>query len=330
MRYLLSLALVIFFTGCFGSSKPEPVSYPNWYFNPPKSDSMYLYGKGEGYSEKEAVDAGLNRIASTLSVSVESSFESQKNIYQVGGQEEYTRNVSNNIKSNVAKITFNNYELFNMAKVGDKIVVVVKVDREKLFAGKKKEYDSSKRKISDLYKLSKNKSIIEKLNKLKEVNKASNKAVSLAFLLNTLKDNYKIESDLKTFEGYKKEERSVRSSIKFYIKADRNSKLLAEPIRVALNKQGMKVINNFSKNKNVVQIFLKGRDKKAKAMGRKIIKTTLNITLKTNRGNVLSSNKLTLVGKSSFDYGQAKESVSKNLAKQINKDGVMTIIGLER
>ena len=330
MRYLLYLVLIFIFTGCLGGSKPEPVNYPNWYFNPPKSDSMYLYGKGEGLSEKEAVDAGLNRIASTLSVSVESSFESQKNIYQAGGREEYSRNVSNNIKSNVAKITFNNYELFNMARVGNKTIVVVKVDREKLFAGKKKEYDSSKRKISDLHKLSKNKSIIEKLNKLKEVNKASDKAVSLAFLLNTLKDSYKIERDLKTFEGYKKEERAVRSSIKFYIKADKNSKLLAEPIRVALNEGGMKVINRFSKNKNVVQIILNSRDKKAEAMGRKIVKTTLNITLKTNRGNVLSSNKLTLVGKSSFDYGQAKESVSRNLAKQIKKDGVMKTIGLDK
>ncbi len=329
MKYLIALIIAIFLSGCFGS-KPEAASYPSWYFNPPKSDSMYLYGKGEGLSEKEAATAALNSIASTLSVSVESSFESQKNIYQSGGGESYTRSVSSNIKSAVQKITFNNYDVLNMAQVNEKIVLVVRVDREKLFEGKKKEFDSSKRKIADLYSVSKDKSVIERLNKLSEVNAESDKATSLAFLLNTLKESYNIEQDLKTFEGYKKEEAQVRSSIKFYISADANSKLLMEPIRVALNNLGMKVINSFSKESSVVQIILDGRDINAEAMGRKIVKTTLNITLKTNRGNVLSSNKMTLVGRSSFDYAQAKEAVSKNFGKEIEKEGIMKIIGLEK
>ena len=172
--------------------------------------------------------------------------------------------------------------------------------------------------------------VIERLNKLTIINERSSKAVSLAFLLTTLKSSFKIEEDLKIFEGYKKEEQTVRSSIKFYIKADKSSNLLAEPIRVALNNLGMKVINRASKNKNVVQIILSSRDKKAEAMGRKIVKTTLNITLKTSKGNILSSNKMVLVGRSSFDYGQAKESVSKNLNKSIKKNGIMKTIGLEK
>lgn len=326
---LVLLTTIIIFAGC-GGSKPEPLSYPSWYFNPPKSDSMYLYGKGEGGSEKEAATAALNQIASTLSVSVRSSFESRKNVYQAGTAQSYTRSVSSDIKSSVEKITFNNYETVNMAQIGMKTVVAVRVDRGKLFDRKKKEYTSKKRKISDLYTLSKNKSIIEKLEILKNINRDKQEAISLLFLLNTLKSGYTIDKDLKTYESYETEEKAVRSRMKFYISADQGTRLLAEPIKVALNDKGLKVIDQNRNGRDIVRIILKGRDKKAEAMGRKIVKTTLNIALRTSKGNMLSSNKIVVVGRSSFDYDQAKEAASRSFAKEIKKTGIMKILGLEK
>jgi len=83
IKYFSTAALflnLLFFSGCGVKEEPEPLgrkSYPSWYIDPPKTTASTLYALGEGENRDEAVKNALNMMASTLSVSISSQYDSR-------------------------------------------------------------------------------------------------------------------------------------------------------------------------------------------------------------------------------------------------------------
>lgn len=325
---LLSLSFLFVFIGC-KEKHIEPISYPSWYLNPPVADSSYLYGEGEGFDKKSALDAGLNAIASKLSVSVESSFENRKNIYRTDSTQSYSQEVTRSIKSSVEKITFNNYEINKIENIGGKLALLVRVDKNLLFKRKKAEFDSLNRVLKRSFQDLKREDPISRLKKFKNFNKKTQEGKNLAFLLNTLNTNFSIDKSLKTYEEYAEEEKRTKSQIRVYIQTDTRSKLLVEPIKVALNREGIQVISQKNSFQDLIVLKITSRDKRAKAMNFFVVKKSVNIELLNHKNTTVSSNKLTLVGKSTLDKKQSDESASRNFAKEISQRGILKILGLD-
>ena len=96
---------LLFLSGC-GTQKsvdvtPKTVA-SDWYTNPPVSTDTILYAVGEAQNKDEAIKNALNNMASTLSVSIASQFNS-KELVQEGTKSSYQSTVSNAVQSEVKK-----------------------------------------------------------------------------------------------------------------------------------------------------------------------------------------------------------------------------------
>ncbi len=107
MRYFFILFLTaasLLFFGC-ASKEVESVQkkeLPSWYLNPPKTTQTTLYALGEGEDTQEAIKNALNMMASTLSVSISSQFDSKK-VVQEGLVNTHQSTVVSTTQSDVKK-----------------------------------------------------------------------------------------------------------------------------------------------------------------------------------------------------------------------------------
>jgi hypothetical protein len=69
-------------------------------------------------TKKEAVVNALNEIISTLSVSVESEYNSNTTVNNNNGFENYSQNTQEKIKSKVKDLRISNYQILNYEKIG--------------------------------------------------------------------------------------------------------------------------------------------------------------------------------------------------------------------
>ena len=110
------------FSGCFSKKeidlRPQKV-LPSWYANPLETTSTTLYSTGEGEDREDAVANALSMMASTLSVSIASQFNSKK-VVKEGLQNSIDSTVSNEVQSDVKKIRISHYEILNSQEAGFK------------------------------------------------------------------------------------------------------------------------------------------------------------------------------------------------------------------
>jgi len=278
--------LIVFFIflGCSVKQEKRP-SLPNWYLNPPKS-SEYVYETGSGNSKKEAVLNALSNFVASLNVKISSEFSLKKEAFS-GAL--YSKSTQYKLKAEVSKIEISNYEVVKVYPYFDKILVLVKIDKKKLFENLKtkldmrfKEYKKRFEKIRqknslsqfiELKKLEKSlKDEIVYLNFLKSLNPSFNQKPYFNFIeevnnyLNGLKVSVKIVSA--SFEA-KEDIKRYLSSKGVYV--DKNSNLILE-VKV-LSKENKSIMDLMVYN---IYITLKEKDKLISTNSFKIIlpKTT--------------------------------------------------------
>ena len=119
MKQIILVTFLLLLSGC--SSKPdvalnERSMLPQWFLTPPQNDEVYLYGIGSGKNSEEATQQALENFLSKLSITIESSFSMQQKSKKALW--EYFSTTSRlDIKSSVAKMKVNNYEVIQMQKM---------------------------------------------------------------------------------------------------------------------------------------------------------------------------------------------------------------------
>ena len=104
--FFLPLILVFILGGCGATKEPKIVikqELPGWYQNPPLSNSATLYAIGEGKNKEEAIANALNYMASTLSISISSSYNAKTTVRE-GSVSSHEGVYKSDISSDVKKI----------------------------------------------------------------------------------------------------------------------------------------------------------------------------------------------------------------------------------
>lgn len=329
-QVLFLLALILVFIGC-SSKKPakdvqlKPV--PSWYITPPVSNDRMLYATGEGTSKEIAVKDALNNMASTLSVSVASQFESSATERRgIVNRSDVT--VSNAIQSDVKKIRISNYTVveYEMRTMLEHYVLI-KSDKDKLFTSLKNELDRKFAQINEKEKTYKKLNVLERINFYKEASDSLQEIENTLVVMDVLHPGFDTSAYTVQSNRIHKAYKDTKGAVSLSIDSDDNSQRLVSPIKAALGKRGY----SFAKrtDSNHLTITIQSDIESANAMGFILARSAIRITVTTNQGVVIGGNKLNITGQSTQSYAIAKENIAIQLNNDIKEKGIENILGVK-
>ncbi len=330
-RYLFIVALLtLLFVGC---SKKEEVplmqkkALPAWYTNPPQTTQTKLYALGEGESKEVAITNALSMMASTLSVSIESTFNSKKFVEE-GMRNSNQLTTFSEIQSDVKRVRISHYEVLEAQELGfRRHIVLIVSEKKRLFESLKNELDQ-KFALADaqlgslhLHHALEQITIYQKL--LQELEDVPNTLV----VMNVLQSSFQGESFIQKIQKIKNSYAALLASISFEIETDENSKNLQAPIRDALNAKKLQL-----KSGNALvhfKIIVRSDIHKASSYGFLLARSAIEISVKDSKNSIIAGNKLNITGQSTQGYEIAKQSVAIKFGEMIQKEGIGKILGLE-
>ena len=291
---------------------------PNWFYSPPKSDK-YFYGAGEGRDVEEAKVSALNFIAGEINTAVSSSFTKTEGYSKGSNGSDFYKSVRSKTRSEVRKINFTNIEIMKTLKVNNKIYLLVRIDKQKLFNSLKTKFDIIDSKIDNEIKTSKQYSKLDQLITLNKIKPQIQKAISLATILNTLNPNFDVVKYTNKYNSYMNQKTKLLHEITFSIKGD---DLFAQKLIELLNEEGYKISNSSD-----IEIKLTKQVRLSKPYGMSVARVTVNIQVMANN-KTLNSASIETKGISDTP-SQAIAKASINFKQKVEKIGINKLLGFE-
>ncbi|MFT7859847.1 MAG: LPP20 family lipoprotein [Sulfurimonas sp.] len=321
------VGITAFFSGCGSSQEPQPLvqqqKLPQWYTSPPLSNSTTLYALGEGRDKKEAVATALSYMASTLSVSIESSYRAKTRVRE-GSVTSHEGVYDSDIASDVKKIRISNYQVLQAKSLGFKrYAVLISSNKQTLFSSLKKELEQKITLTHSKEKNLKNDPLAHYLFYKKLQNDLSNIPNTL-IVMGELHNGFRDQKYINFLEEIEKKYNYYHANISFSISS--NISNLGTPIAKALSKKGFALKKKNSKMH--YRVIVDTSVERANAYGFTLARAELHIKTKSANGVTVASNVLHLQGQSSQGYSVAKQDLIRQLSNTIEKDGIAKVLNL--
>jgi len=333
IKYFSKAALILalfVFAGCTAQKEaevPQKKALPSWYVNPPQTTTSTLYALGEGENRDEAVKNALNMMASTLSVSISSQYDSKK-VVQDGLINTDQSTVISTTQSDVRKIRISSYELMESHSLGfRKHVVLIRSNKQKLFDSLKGELEQRFALVeSQLASLSLHHSLAQ-LKGYKKAKEEIGDVPNTLVVMNVLDSSYKGEEYIQKIDKINLSYEELLSKITLEINCDSNSKNLEAPIRDGFGSKG--VLIQAGSGSSHFRVNVRSSIQKASSYGFTIARFAIDISVKDSKDSIVASNKLNIAGQSTQGYEVAKESAAIKLGEMIKKEGIYKVTGLD-
>ncbi|MDH4945374.1 LPP20 family lipoprotein [Sulfurimonas sp. C5] len=329
MKKILTYFLVFTFllSGCGSATKQIELTskkeLPAWYTTPPMSNSSVLYALGEGKDKQEAIANALNYMASTLSVSISSTYRAKTRVVE-GSTTSQEGEYNSDIASDVKKIRISNYEVIQSESLGFKrYAVLIRSDKQKLFHSLQQELDQSIS-LANAKENNLNNGGLEKYLFYKEQKKEFANLPHTLIVMKELNSGFNSSVYLQRIKEIEKKYQYYQSNISFSVSS--NIKNLHTPIEKALSKRSFRINNTSSKMHYIITV--NASVTKANAYGFTLARSELNIITKNYKGVKIASNVLHLVGQSSQGYDVAIQDLVRQLNDKIKKDGIDKVLNL--
>lgn len=327
--FLLPVILLLL-GGCSADKKvvvAKPKTIPTWYSNPTKSDANDLYALGEGTNQKDAIANALSFMASTLSVSVSSSFDAEVTVRE-GSSESSDSHYVSKTQSRVKEIRISSYELLHSKSLGFKrYAVLVKSNKRKLFLSMKQEIEQNFSIIKQEEKRLQNSDAITKLAFYREKKKSLENLPNTLIVMNVLNSGFYGDEYIRETQNISSSYQDIIQNISFSIDSNSDASNLKSPIAKGLSAKHLKLNN--TNGKMHFNITLNSKIVKANSYGFILARSEISIVTKDYKGSVVGSNAINLVGQSSQGYEIAKQNVSYRLNAKIQKEGIAKVLGLD-
>jgi LPP20 lipoprotein len=327
---LVFLFTALFFTACGAEKKAVAVPtqvLPSWYKTPPLSNSSDLYALGEGKNKEEAIANALNLMASSLSVSVSSSYNA-KTVVKEGRVNSSEGIYANEVQSSVKEIRISSYELLKAESLGFKKYAVL------LKSNKKKLFDSLLQELKQNFKIlaQKEKTMVD-ANGLKQLSFYANAKKSLQnlpntlIIMNVLNPTFNSTSYLQSMQEINVKYDELLANLSFSIHSDKNSINLKAPLAKGLSAKKLKIKKSGAKMH--FSVYIKSKIEEANSYGFSLARSDISIVTMDSTGTIVGSNALNIVGQSSQGYDIAKQNIVFRLNALIEKEGIAKVMGLD-
>ena len=291
---------------------------PDWFYSPPKSDKFF-YGGGEGRNINEAKVNALNFIAGEIQTAVSSSFSKSQGYSNRNGQSDFYKSVKTKTRSEVKKINFTNIEIMKTIKVNNKIYLLVRIDKQKLFKNLKTQFEILDNKITSEITTSQKYSLLDQLITLNKEEKNIQKALSLINILSTLNPNFDVIKYTNKYNSFMSKKTDILHKLTFSVSSN---DLFGQKLIAVLNEAGYKISSNSD-----IKISIQKQIRKSETYGMKIARVSVNIKVSANN-KTLNSASIECKGVSNT-YSQAIAKASQSFYKKVKKIGINKLLGFE-
>jgi|GEM_PF-5146384 len=308
-----SLICALFLWSCGSEKNSQNLQnlneIPVWYINAKNFDGTFLYGTGEGGSLSVAIKVALNDAASKLRTDVSSTTTTST----MANDNFASTSLNQKIKSSVEKITFNNYEKSNVATLGDKIYVEVKINKMQMLSEKQTELNDVVSKINAIYARGGGFSnLLEKRSEYKKIADLLLKLKSNAYLLYVLSGGaFNLKENLEIASNFENNYAKIITQIVFKIEPCEAKKAISQ----ILNRAGMRTSENAS-GENAVFVKCSQSSSTSQIYGKFYVKNNLQIAFEAD-GKEIHSKTIVFSGSSSISYPEAVKNSYQNLVEGI-------------
>lgn len=304
---------------------------PYWFLNPPTSDREKLIGVGQGTTAADATGEALNQIASKLSVTISSSLDKTERQTNAGESRAYSKELQATLKSQVAAIKFNNFEVTDNAVIDHQIYVMVAVDKNALLADKRAELSNADFEIESLYSAALKKSIIEKIMDLKVMTRNILKTMPLVSLISYLDPSFTAAQYFGRYNAHMEEERTSVSKIHVYVASTKGSEDLIPVLTENLNNSGIAVVLEPSTtDQDTITLLAKAEANGMQLYGSNMVKLRANFEIRSAAGHLVASSKMESKGSSVISFDEAGRVAVRDLDSQIKSQGIFTVLGISK
>jgi len=323
MKYFLALCLSLFFIGC-SDKKPNAITYPSWYLSFPTNNSLSLFGVGQGADINVAKASALSYISDSLSLTISSNLQKSERSHRSNGEEDIFISVSSSLHAQAKEIEFSQFKIIRNEQIGSTFVVLIEVSREELFNDYRSKLNLFSKELRDEEANISHYPFIKQGLLYKKRAFKSSQLRSMALLTQIINPQFNVRTYIEQSRKVAEASQRVLNKVKVYIHASNEAWLYIDSITKGFNDVGIKT----GFNDATTHVYIKNKFKMANIYGFSIAKATLVFDTKLNK-EVISSNTLILSGKSKYDYPSAKNDTNELLRRQIDREGIFSILGLD-
>lgn len=322
MRKLINFCLILLSFSC-SNTKAKNQKIPSWYLMPTQNNSANLYGVAQASSASEATSLALVDMASRLIVVISATNTLVREENNISANEEMRQN----IKQNIEKIEFSNFEISNSEKIDNLYYREVSVHRRDFIKSQKEKLILTEKKLDNLSANSQNKNPIQKRSDLIKSLVLAKDLELYARILDGVGENINLREKLNRVAEIENEMNKNLDKIEFFF--DFYSKNdVRNIIQNALNKEKIAVSKTRNiANKNQILIEISSKEITSEIYGSFICKLNLNFS-NSLEGKILASSNVEISGSSVISKEQSCQSALKNLEEKITKDGILKTVGI--
>ena len=315
----LVIASILFVASC--ASSQNQAGEPSWYLSPKQNNSQNFYGVAFGPNLEEATKSALADAAARLMVSISSESTLLREEDNSGANEEMRQQV----KQNIEKIDFTNFKVSRSQKSSAQLFVEVEIERDPFIRDQKEKIEFNERKISDLEHGLDSTNPVQKRASLTKILDISKQVELSSRILSGAGVAIDLKSKLNRIAAFQNQFNQLTSKIEFFFEID-SPREVAQIIRSALNKEKI-AISNSRGGKNQIVISIKSSSRNSEVYGAKMTKIALDFE-NIFEGKVIASNKIEVGGSSTISEKESYAASLKSLEDEIEKQGILKIIGV--
>ena len=321
-RFLkLAALLVISALSSFNAQADEKL--PSWYLQQKQNDSANLYGVAQGASQEEATRLALVDAASRLLVTISST----SNLIREENQNSVNEEMRQNVRQNIEKIEFTNFEITNSAKLENNFYNEVKINRSNFIRDHQEKLNLIEKKLDNLAQNSATQNPIQKRSNLIKSQSLAKELELYARILHGAGANVNLPEKLNRVAKIENEMNKNLDKIEFFFEIS-SPQNLVKIIRAALNKEKIAVSKTKNpNNKNQILIKISSEQKTTEVYGSFITKVKLDFT-NSLEGKILASSSVEISGSSVIDKEESYNAALKNLEEKIASDGILKTVGI--
>ena len=317
--FLTFLLLISFEETSFAKSN----DLPSWFIKPRANNIDMIYGVAEGFTLEEATKSALADAAGRLMVSISSESE----LIKEENQNSYNEEMRQKVRQSIEKISFSGYQVSKSEQVDKKFYVEVSVEKDPFVSEQKERVEFVQKKINDLDKNSIQSNPIQRRTSLIKILDLCKELDLKARILSGAQEEIDMKAILSLIAKYQNEFEKSSSSIEFFFDASA-PKDLVQILRSALNKEKLKIAKSLNKSDpNQIVINAKYDSTHNFIYGSHI--TKLNVDFENSaQGKIVASNNIEVTGNSTINESESTKAGIKALEEQIQKDGILKILGI--
>ncbi len=335
------LALSLLTSGCFSKSSPAQVplksstqhisnsnsNMPSWYNNPQQTDYQNYYGVGVGDSEKEAVAMALSKIASEISTTIASVFESKSTVKNG----ESSKEMLHQVKAIVKGVTFNGAVVEESDITSDgEYVVMMRVDRKSFANDEKRKFQQEQKKVETLYNHTMSNDSFVVLANYQTLEQELNRLVARASFLKGLDSSFDYSTVSQKSNSMLSKLLAKSGEIYLYV-PEKSSLGYETLVRKYLTKSGYKIANSSKGQGDIltVHVTIHHQPKEIRTTNERLKSlkfATVEVILSTvnSRGDEVAKNRFEFTN-NGVSYEDAISDLKK-FTKRLDKDGVVKVL----